>query len=782
MPDTITFVEASIDAVRIASSQRGYKLLPIAGIHMNVKHPGKQPVDLDWRQKFARHFDEQSIRGWLRQSPDCTNTGLITGISGGIVAADIDVLIPEAAAEITDLATELLGVTPLRRIGKAPKILLVYGVSDDFRKVKTPEFKMQDGSKGQVEFLAEGQQFVGYGLHPETKQPYQWIDKSPADVSVDDLPIVDRVAAETFIEAATQVLRSHGGVIQESKKRKAKAAASPHPTKKAENGTAPIGDNFFKNVNSYALSHLEPWINVVFDNKARLHRTGAWRIRSDDLGRDLEEDISFHPEGGYDFGLEEPISPIDSVIEYGGAPDPVDAAHWLCRTIGVDPATLGWSERKAKEAPQQKAPEEPTADKDQSGGAEEKPEDHDPDLDDPLFPADPGPLTAETVQPDEYLIGKRLAKAHLSLLVAPGAVGKTILQLLQCVAFVTGRRLTGEEIHKPRDSDKTPRKAWFISNEENISVLRRRLWAICLHHKIDYEKEVRPFLYLNSTVNQETAFQVVELSDKTLMVSPDVEKVKRFAKKAGVDLMNVDPFISTLGGINENDNSAIDFAARQYAHIAASVPMAVELSHHISKSEDPEAHVRNIFKARGASALANKVKYSYTVAKTNDGTAEKYNLTPDERKRIIRLDMSDKNNYTLGDDTQWFYLHSVQLPNAQDGLPADNIGVPMLYDMNQRVTETEADAKNREEQELLLAAIEAACQVGDTPLTTLLPMVQELTKTQDRAARQKIAETIPEAPQKVVVTNNEGQQFTLWRRKSKPHSNAPIMVVKTPVE
>ncbi|OZA73720.1 MAG: hypothetical protein B7X77_09440, partial [Caulobacter sp. 39-67-4] len=38
-------------------------------------------------------------------------------------------------------------------------------------------------------------------------------------------------------------------------------------------------------------------------------------------------------------------TPIDLVMEHGGAPDATDAALWLCDHLGRDPASLGWQDR-----------------------------------------------------------------------------------------------------------------------------------------------------------------------------------------------------------------------------------------------------------------------------------------------------------------------------------------------------------------------------------------------------------------------------------------------------
>ena len=89
----------------------------------------------------------------------------------------------------------------------------------------------------------------------------------------------------------------------------------------------------------------------IFGSAARFEPgTGAYRISSRDLGRDLEEDLSISPLGAKDWGVWDigdakrgKRSAIDIVIEYGGKQDATEAALWLCERCGVDPATLGWN-------------------------------------------------------------------------------------------------------------------------------------------------------------------------------------------------------------------------------------------------------------------------------------------------------------------------------------------------------------------------------------------------------------------------------------------------------
>src|SRR3954454_10045289 len=149
--------ESALTTCRIGIFRNGFRPVPVIGPHVHIKSAGKRP-GLDRWIDISGTANEEAIESWSRLR-DCTNTGILTGLSGNkVTAVDIDVLIHAAAAEICDLAREMLGRSPLWRIGKAPKILGLYQESDHLRKVMTPTFVMPDGSEAVVEVMAEGQQ------------------------------------------------------------------------------------------------------------------------------------------------------------------------------------------------------------------------------------------------------------------------------------------------------------------------------------------------------------------------------------------------------------------------------------------------------------------------------------------------------------------------------------------------------------------------------------------------------------------------------------------------
>ena len=253
------------------------------------------------------------------------------GLAAGKVAGvDIDILIQATADRVVFAVEQAIGRTPLARIGLAPKILLAFRCDTPFSKLSTGTFLMPDDTEAKVELLADGQQFVVDGIHPDTGRAYFWPAGSPETVPLDELPAITLEQAQAIVAEARAILVANGGVEKKTPPRERKT-------------TSANADSFFAKVNEAALRNLAAWVKPLFPKAVYHPATGAWRVASKDRGRpDLEEDISIHPEGIQDFGLEKPLTPIDVVIEHGDAPDAVQAALRLCGHIGIDPGQLGW--------------------------------------------------------------------------------------------------------------------------------------------------------------------------------------------------------------------------------------------------------------------------------------------------------------------------------------------------------------------------------------------------------------------------------------------------------
>lgn len=137
---------------------------------------------------------------------------------------------------------------------------------------------------------------------------------------------------------------------EEAEKTAAVALNSPSlaaPLSSREEGGSP----FFRNVNTAALASLAAWVPAIFGAAAKFHPgTGAYRVSSKSLSRNLEEDLSIAPNGIRDWGVGDmgdgrqgARTPIDLVLEYGFESEPRAAAIWLCSQMGKDPESFGLS-------------------------------------------------------------------------------------------------------------------------------------------------------------------------------------------------------------------------------------------------------------------------------------------------------------------------------------------------------------------------------------------------------------------------------------------------------
>ena len=201
---------ADLTALRLTLRERGYCPVPISGPDMNVSSAGKRPTMAKWQTRCL-DASPADIERWPRTEPGSVNTGLLTGTLAG---TDIDILQEALAAAVEAHAMLCLGPTPLRRIGRAPKVLLCYRLALAIDKLSTPALFFTDDldeKPTKVEILLRGQQFVGWGIHPETREPYAWSDASPLTIDFADVPEITEGALRGFLSEAEEIIREAGG-------------------------------------------------------------------------------------------------------------------------------------------------------------------------------------------------------------------------------------------------------------------------------------------------------------------------------------------------------------------------------------------------------------------------------------------------------------------------------------------------------------------------------------------------------------------------------------------
>ena len=129
---------------------------------------GKAPKNDNWQRGEITVERIAAMRAVL---PAATNTGLRTGRAVGL---DVDIIDDVQVARIKQIATEVLGYTPLERFG-SKGCMLVYRNETPIKKI-TIAGTNPAGERCKVEILGQGQQFVAYGIHPTTNKPYRWVE------------------------------------------------------------------------------------------------------------------------------------------------------------------------------------------------------------------------------------------------------------------------------------------------------------------------------------------------------------------------------------------------------------------------------------------------------------------------------------------------------------------------------------------------------------------------------------------------------------------------------
>ena len=153
----------------------------------------KAPMIKGWQEIRATHDD---VDKWLANGHADGGVGVLCR---NTVAVDIDCLDAPLNHKLLRWLDENVGKSAIR-VGQKPKCILPFRVDGKFSKIRSWEYEDELGSKHAVEVLAEGQQFVAYGIHPSTNEPYKWVrGKSIADIPQSDLPTISKDQAEAFV-------------------------------------------------------------------------------------------------------------------------------------------------------------------------------------------------------------------------------------------------------------------------------------------------------------------------------------------------------------------------------------------------------------------------------------------------------------------------------------------------------------------------------------------------------------------------------------------------------
>ncbi|MCJ2030916.1 helicase RepA family protein [Methylobacterium sp. J-043] len=266
----------------------------------------------------------------------------------------------------------------------------------------------------------------------------------------------------------------------------------------------------------------------------------------------------------------------------------------------------------------------------------------------------------KTIPPREWLYGRHLIRRFLSTTVAPGAVGKSSLVLVEAIAMVTGRPLLG--VTPPRCL-----RVWYVNLEDPLEETERRVAAICLHYGIE-RQEIEGRLFLDSGRSSEIVIATTA-KDGAKIAEPVVEGLVATIAENRIDVAMVDPFVSSHR-VTENDNAAIDLVAKAWNRVAETGRCAIELVHHVRKGQSGNGEF-TVEDGRGAGALLAATRSARVLNPMTKEQAEKAGI--DSPRGYFRADNGKANLAPPPDRSSWFRLASQPLGNGVEG--GDHVAV-----------------------------------------------------------------------------------------------------------
>jgi len=256
-------------------------------------------------------------------------------------------------------------------------------------------------------------------------------------------------------------------------------------------------------------------------------------------------------------------------------------------------------------------------------------------------------------------------RRRVVMTVAPGGWGKTALDILNAVEMVLGVGLIG-----PAPVER-PLRVLYWDGEDTEDEVERRLAAICIHYKLDREA-FGDRLHLGSRLVDTHRFAEQDRYGKVTLNASMLSSLQQYIGDNKIDCTIFDPLIA-FHQIKESDNLSMELLMKSgFERFSEKTNSCTELAQHTRKpSGIGELTVDD---TRGAGATSNAARSVRLLNRMTKAEADTAKIEGEARRGYLRLTL-DKVNYIPAQKARWIHLAGVELPNAIDGRPGDNVQV-----------------------------------------------------------------------------------------------------------
>jgi hypothetical protein len=270
------------------------------------------------------------------------------------------------------------------------------------------------------------------------------------------------------------------------------------------------------------------------------------------------------------------------------------------------------------------------------------------------------------LKPRSWVLKKLLLRGEITTLIAAGGVGKSQLALSMAIALALGENLFGFENATPS----VPQHSIIYNAEDSLEEMSMRLHATCNALNLDPEK-ISPYIVLVSAKDLRPGkFKLLSVNEHgQVVVTDDTKKIINWlieaCHKYKPALVCFDP-LGKLHEVNESDNIVIGRLMENMTTILAECNAAGLLCHHESKPSTYGPAATAAAMSRGAVEIVNGSRAAFRLSSPTDADANRWNMSDQIRRRLVRLDDA-KNNRTLGGEpTTWIEKASIKLPSGED--------------------------------------------------------------------------------------------------------------------
>lgn len=283
-------------------------------------------------------------------------------------------------------------------------------------------------------------------------------------------------------------------------------------------------------------------------------------------------------------------------------------------------------------------------------------------------------IDPRTIPVRDFIYGWHYVRKFLSATVAPGGIGKSSLVLAEAVSIAIGRDLL-ESGAKDEQPIKDPARVYYWNGEDPRDEIDRRLYALFQAHNVterEFDLLAENFFFDSGRDNQIKI--ATQNRDGIKIAEPKVNAILQEVIANKIDAIIVDPFIASHA-VAESDNPAIETVAAVWRGIAEKGNCAVELVHHVRKTNGNEVTVED---SRGASSLHAACRAMRALNRMTEADANSAGV--EQRWRFFSLGSPDTDKASMRPPQlrRWVEIEGVELPNGEFG-KGDNVGVPKAF-------------------------------------------------------------------------------------------------------